>query len=327
MRRIAFPSFARHWSPIMAGTSVGMKKAVAVTFDDIPVVLFRDQQGRIQALVDRCPHRSIRLSLGRRLPDGALQCAFHGWTFGGDGVCRHIPLNPGARLGAAGAQPVVVAERGGLVWLHGACDVASVPPLQTPPTLAAEDFFGSITIRDWDCHWSRAIQTMLDVAHIPFVHPRSIGAAFGRALGKGGDVRLAHELLQAEDASFRMNWQLLGQGTAVAADQGWVEFHPPNGMSLGIPQTRPGRRSVLHIWCAPLAAGKSRMIVVSRRNFGRYALVPRLYDWLTPVILAEDRRNMETAWPSAVPASEEVSMPSDAPTIAFQQYYRRTFAA
>jgi hypothetical protein len=122
-----------------------------------------------------------------------------------------------------------------------------------------------------------------------------------------------------------MTWRLVTPGGADAGDQGWVAFHPPNGMSLGIPQKDPARRSLLHIWCAPLTATTSRMIVVSRRNFGRYALVPLMYELLTPVILKEDRLNMVTVWPSEVPPSGEVSMPSDAPTIAFQNYYRKAF--
>ena len=326
MRSLEFPTFSDRWSPIIASNAVGRKDPFAVTFDSIPVVLFRDRSGAIQALVDRCPHRSVKLSIGKLQSDGTLKCAFHGWTFSGDGSCRHIPLNPQANLGAVCAQRVGVAERGGLVWLQGTCDENPAAPLVTPETLDAPGWFGSVTTRDWNCHWSRAIQTMLDVSHIPFVHPRSIGAAFGRALGQSTDVELAHDLVRAADDSFRMTWNLVTRDARDAVDQGWVEFHPPNGMSLGIPQKRTGRRSLLHIWCAPLTATTSRMVVVSRRNFGHYAVVPRIYDLLTPVILAEDRRNMETVWPSEVPDGGEVSMPSDAPTIAFQRYYRKAFA-
>jgi hypothetical protein len=223
------------------------------------------------------------------------------------------------------AQPVTVVERGGLIWLSGAPDPHNPPPLVTPPSLDAAGWYGAIVTRDWDCHWSRAIQTMLDVAHIPFVHPRSIGAAFGRALGKGGDVMLSHDLQPTEADGYRMTWKLVTRDQTNAGDAGWVEFLPPNGMSLGIPQKRAERQSMLHIWCTPLTATTSRMIVVSQRNFGRHALVPKIYNLLTPVILGEDRRNMETVWPSEVPQSGEVSMPSDAPTIAFQKYYRRVF--
>ena len=325
MRLIEFPTFAKHWSPIIASEAVGRGKPTAVEFDGIPVVLFRDQGGSIQALVDRCPHRSVKLSLGKMRPHGALQCAFHGLAFGGDGTCRSIPFNPNTNTESICAQRVAVAERGGLIWLNGTADPFTVSPLRTPDTLQTEGWFGSIIIRDWTCHWSRAIQTMLDVGHIPFVHPRSIGAAFGRALGKAGDAELVHDLQRAEDESFRVDWTLQTRDTTEAGDHGWVAFHPPNGMSLGIPQKHAERKSVLHIWCAPLDEKRSRMIVVSRRNFGRYAIIPRLYDILTPVILGEDRRNMETVWPSPVQTSGEVSLPSDVPTIEFQKYYRRRF--
>jgi phenylpropionate dioxygenase-like ring-hydroxylating dioxygenase large terminal subunit len=327
MRSLEFPSFSNRWSPIVASRTVGRDKPLAVTFDRIPVVLFRDQLGAIQALVDRCPHRSVKLSSGTLGPDGTLKCAFHGWEFRGDGSCRSIPLNPQAKLGAVCAQSVTVEERGGLIWLRGAGNATAPAPLDTPETLDAPGWFGSITTRDWNCHWSRAIQTMLDVAHIPFVHPRSIGAAFGRALGQSTDIELAHELVRDEQDGFRMTWKLVTREASDAGDQGWLAFHPPNGMSLGIPQRQADRQSLLHIWCTPLTATTSRMVVVSRRNFGRFALVPRIYDLLTPVILGEDRRNMETVWPSEVPGDGEVSMPSDAPTIAFQRYYRRAFRA
>src|SRR5215207_11581694 len=56
----------------------------------VPVVLFRSQ-GRAAALVDRCPHRNVPLSLGRVLADGRLECAYHGWQFDCQGVCRKVP--------------------------------------------------------------------------------------------------------------------------------------------------------------------------------------------------------------------------------------------
>lgn len=325
MRTELFPQFSQHWSPILASAALGFKKPLGVAFDGIPVVLFRDQKGVAQALVDRCPHRSVKLSLGRLRPDGHLQCAFHGWSFAGNGACQSIPLNPQAKLSAVCAQRVKVAEKGGLVWLNGSPDFDRDTTPLVPDALMKSDWFGNITVRDWNCHWSRALQTMLDVAHIPFVHPQSIGAAFGRALGKAGDATLSHQVLPGQQDGFRVEWKLASPGTATAGDKGWVEFHPPNGMSLGIPQKNPHHQSILFIWCVPIEKGRSRVIVVSRRNFGRYAPLPFLYNLLTPIILGEDRRNMETVWPSEIPDKGEVSMPSDTPTIAFQNYYRRVF--
>jgi phenylpropionate dioxygenase-like ring-hydroxylating dioxygenase large terminal subunit len=37
----------------------------------------------VGALLDRCPHRGVALSLGT-ITDGCLACPFHGWRFGAD---------------------------------------------------------------------------------------------------------------------------------------------------------------------------------------------------------------------------------------------------
>jgi hypothetical protein len=141
------------------------------------------------------------------------------------------------------------------------------------------------------------------------------------------DARLGHKLEQRPNGGFRMDWWIeTGTGNS-SPDVGWVEFHPPHAMSLGIPQERPERQSLLFIWVVPLSENTSRNIVVVRRNFGRYSLIPRIYDLLTPMILTEDRRIQITCWPSEVPSGGEVSMPSDAPSIAFQRWYRSWVAA
>ena len=39
------------------------------------------------AMDDMCPHRLAPLRLGRLLPDGNLQCGYHGLEFDSDGEC------------------------------------------------------------------------------------------------------------------------------------------------------------------------------------------------------------------------------------------------
>lgn len=325
MRKTNFPFLQGYWSPLTAARHLQRGKMLALDFDHVPLVLFRDETGKAQALVDRCPHRSVKLSAGKLPGDGTIQCSFHGWRFGGDGLCRQIPLNPGANLSRVRAQALRCEEREGLLFLF-AGDPDQAPPLTLPAPLG-EDWYGSIVEREWPVHWSRGVQTAIDVGHIPFVHPKSIGAAFGRDLGKQPDAQIGYRLEPTPDGGFRMEWWLETAPGKVPTDRGWVAFHPPHGMSLGIPQKRAGRESLLFIWTVPTAIGKSRNIVVARRNFGRFSLLPRLYDLLTPVILAEDLRNMKTVWPSEVPiGGEEISMPSDAPSIAFQSWYRAWLA-
>src|SRR5206468_2317244 len=55
-----------------------------------PIVLFRGADGRVGALVDRCPHRSVPLSLGRVVGQ-QIECEYHGWQFDTGGNRVRVP--------------------------------------------------------------------------------------------------------------------------------------------------------------------------------------------------------------------------------------------
>lgn len=334
--RAAFPSVPDHWVPVAFSPDL-KAKPLGLDVDDVPVVLWR-AEGGVQALVDQCPHRSVKLSVGKVVEGGAIQCPFHAWRFGGDGVCRAIPLVTGSeRPGRVRAGRLATREVGGLIWLFTRvleADEAVPPGPDLPPSMTNAGWSGDAIVREWDAHWSRAIQTMLDVAHIPFVHARTIGAGLGRKIGKVDAAHLKLDLRETAGGAYEMNWGLLDPRTGAQSDTGWLAFLPPNGMSLRVPtkgETRFEGEKVekewyLHIWCTPTTDGRSNQFVVPRRNFGRGNPVWAAADKLNIVVLNEDKRNVETAWPSRVPApATEISMPTDASTIAFQRYHWNTF--
>ncbi len=61
-----------------------------VLLDGQPLVLFRDADGKVAALLDRCPHRLVALS-GGTVKAGEIECPYHGWRFNGQGRCTAIP--------------------------------------------------------------------------------------------------------------------------------------------------------------------------------------------------------------------------------------------
>jgi nitrite reductase/ring-hydroxylating ferredoxin subunit len=54
------------------------------------LVAYRTSDGQIAVLEDRCPHRLLPLSKGKRIGD-TIQCGYHGMTFGADGACVRVP--------------------------------------------------------------------------------------------------------------------------------------------------------------------------------------------------------------------------------------------
>lgn len=90
-----------------------------LAYFDRELVLFRGEGGEVATLDAFCPHLGAHLGVGGRVVEETLRCPFHGWRWGGDGVCREIPyakrIPASARIDAF---PVV--ERNGMifVWYH-----------------------------------------------------------------------------------------------------------------------------------------------------------------------------------------------------------------
>src|SRR5829696_3087753 len=68
-----------HWHPILPSRQL-KNQPVAVRLAGHDLVLFRTADGEVGALEDHCPHRRMKLSLGKVAGD-KLRCLYHGWTF------------------------------------------------------------------------------------------------------------------------------------------------------------------------------------------------------------------------------------------------------
>ena len=59
-----------------------------------PLVIWRTRHGGVVAYDDRCAHKRFPLSKGRLMPDGTLECAYHGLRYDMTGKCVMIPSHP-----------------------------------------------------------------------------------------------------------------------------------------------------------------------------------------------------------------------------------------
>ena len=129
-------------------------------------VLFRDAAGKASALVDRCPHRFAPLSAGHVRKDGRLACAYHGWSFDGEGHGQS-PSQPS--LGRCDVRAMRVVERLGYVWIAD----ASVPTEHAPRWDFERDyaFCGAFATR-FDAPLHVVLDNFSEDEHTPFVHTR-----------------------------------------------------------------------------------------------------------------------------------------------------------
>jgi phenylpropionate dioxygenase-like ring-hydroxylating dioxygenase large terminal subunit len=143
-----------------------------------PVMLSRAANGEIFALRDICPHRAVPLSSGRMVEgaDGpTIECPYHGWRFGADGACKHMPsLVPGQDydVGRIRVRRYPAHEAHGLVFVYVAADPRfDAAPLTPPPQFGDMPAKPKFVIhRVFEAHMDNAVVGLMDPAHVPFVH-------------------------------------------------------------------------------------------------------------------------------------------------------------
>jgi phenylpropionate dioxygenase-like ring-hydroxylating dioxygenase large terminal subunit len=99
-----------HWHPVLTSDKL-RDRPVGVRLNGTDLVLFRGEGGRIGALEDCCPHRRMRLSLGK-VVNQHLQCRYHGWTFD----CSGAGESPATPKLYACAKSFDAIERHGVIW-------------------------------------------------------------------------------------------------------------------------------------------------------------------------------------------------------------------
>ena len=163
---------ADQWFPVCRARALGTRP-VAVRLQGVPLVLFRDSRGGPAALLDRCPHRNVPLSLGHRDDSGTLVCAYHGWRFDGSGRCCEVPGLVAAEVAGAPGRAVhsfPACESDGLVWVWSTPGPAPVAgPFRFP---LLEDSRYSVVHQEARLRGTvlAAVENALDVPHTRFLH-------------------------------------------------------------------------------------------------------------------------------------------------------------
>lgn len=158
-------------------------KPLSKTILGIPMVIFRGASGEVGALLDRCPHRNVPLSLGS-VVDDTIQCPYHGWQMDRSGVCRHIPglvSEPEGKARRTPGFPVRVQD--GFVWVW---PNAEVTPTQEPHKLPDFKAQGYSVVRRrvvFPGTLHATMENALDVPHTAFLH-----AGLFRGTGEPNDI-------------------------------------------------------------------------------------------------------------------------------------------
>jgi phenylpropionate dioxygenase-like ring-hydroxylating dioxygenase large terminal subunit len=134
-----------------------------------PMALYRCEDGRPAAILDRCPHRFAPLHRGR-LDGDVLRCAYHGLAFGPSGRCVANPhgdlIAPGMHIAA-----FPIEERHGLVWVWpgdpARADAHAIPDVSymtAPGTRTVHSYLAA------DYRYDILVDNLMDLSHADYLH-------------------------------------------------------------------------------------------------------------------------------------------------------------
>jgi len=143
-------------------------------------IIYRDKDGNLAALEDRCCHRNVHLSLGY-LREGRVVCAYHGWEYNSHGNCVLIPsqipdnkIPPTAKIKS---YPVQEFNRWVWVFLGDKEKADKIKPIDIPEMNQWDFTYKAYTFK---ADLESTAESLVDPYHIAFAHRNSIGSFMGQ---------------------------------------------------------------------------------------------------------------------------------------------------
>ena len=164
--------FRRFWLPALVPEEIQVPDCDPVRLRLLgeDLIAFRDSDGRIGVLEERCPHRRASLYFGRNEQCG-IRCVYHGWKFDVDGNCTDMPNERPETDFKHKVQikSYATAEWGGYIWVY-------MGPTERKPPLPAFEWATLPSVHRWQrkwhysANWMQGLEGELDTCHTSFLH-------------------------------------------------------------------------------------------------------------------------------------------------------------
>lgn len=314
------------WHPVGIAAHLGVGSMMPAQLLDRPLVIWRERDGQAHAWDDRCPHRGMRLSMGTVKDDG-LVCPYHGWAYGGDGRCIHIPALPNLREDHLKARVTrfAVQECYGLIWVCLGNPTGGVPAFPE----FADERLRKVWCGPYDVLSSgpRIIENFLDMAHFAHVHEGILGDKLHAEIPD-------YEVAFFDDAEYGSGirarkchaWQ--PRSNSLADTGGAVEYtyrvvRPLTAILTKEPETQQAFREAISLHLQPQTETSTRAwIILAMTNFEQSDEALRAFQ---DTIFLQDKPIVENQRPLRLPLATgaEASVACDKLSLAYRRYLKR----
>ncbi|MEE8487082.1 MAG: aromatic ring-hydroxylating dioxygenase subunit alpha [Gemmatimonadota bacterium] len=282
------PPFLRDmWYVAMPGRFLKRGKAIGKVLLNDPILLGRDKQGKPFALRNICAHRGMPLDYGRF--DGSeVECAYHGWRFGTDGVCTAIPaLVEGQDVDVSRifVRRYPCEEVQGNIWVYFGDPNDDLPPVPRVPG-SEEQVPALAQTQVFPVNIDHAVVGLIDPAHVPFVHRSSWYRPAGSMHEKSKrfvPIEFGFRMVRHAPSKNSLLYRLLG-----GAPETQIDFQLPG---LRIEHIQVGRHSVVGLTAiTPISEQESEVHHMMYWTVPWLNLVKPIAQILSRTFLNQDRR-------------------------------------
>ena len=156
-----------HWYAVEFESTLPARGVFETSFWGRSIAIFRGVDGLVRAVENRCAHRQVKLSLGE-VNDCCITCAYHGWTYDGEGKLVSIPHELfGRTLPDVKIAAFPVRLRYGLIWifpgnpaLAESTNMPEIPELEGPQAWACVPLAFT-----WRAHHTMILENICDLSH------------------------------------------------------------------------------------------------------------------------------------------------------------------
>lgn len=169
-RQKIFQGYPRGWFVVAFSDELAVGDVHTLNYFGEKFALYRGEDGVPRILDAYCPHLGGSLGRGRVVGD-SIECPFHAWRFGADGVCNHIPYS--ARIpGKAVVATRQVREVNNIIYMwndpKGGAPEYEVPVL---PECSSDEWMPWVHAKlRVNTHPHELVENVVDVGHFTPVH-------------------------------------------------------------------------------------------------------------------------------------------------------------
>ncbi|MDZ4667668.1 MAG: aromatic ring-hydroxylating dioxygenase subunit alpha [bacterium] len=283
------------WYAVALSSELPKSQLLSKSIMEYPLVLWRNNQGMVQVLSDRCMHRNAPLSKGK-LAANCVVCPYHGWVFNGEGHCVEIPSEgPNTdRIPKHKIESFPCKEESGLIWVWMGREV----PVNTPPfylpRFEGKGWQHYFMVTDFEQGITDLVENFMDVPHTVFVHKgwfreRSQICIKANVKRTSDSVLVTYE--QGKDAISFSSKILNPKGLPMKHTD---NFYMPNTTRVDYVFGEMERAFIITSTCTPITPELSRVYTLITYRFGRLNALAKLFlPWYTKKVIMQDVKIMK----------------------------------